>query len=199
MWIQYKTLVSDWSVLFIEAREFISSLAKLSHSLAEAPANWSMNVHPYLGWWSQMTIIFFKKNQMGWNYYINDPPVCHWFCLYVWWLKHVEPQFLMLKTHCLIVNPTYFTMFWWVDSLLPSGPCGPSCLRPAVAQGSREASKNAAVPTFWPQPVPGMELCKQKCLATIAVMSQNKFAATLTFARPKAVEGVRISICHTSM
>ena len=104
----------------------------------------------------------------------------------------------MFKTHCLIVNPTYFTMFWWVDSLLPSGPCGlcvPSCLRPAVAQGSREASKNAAVPMFWPQPVPGhMELCKQKCLATIAVMSRNMFAATLTFARPKAVEGVRISI-----
>ena len=104
----------------------------------------------------------------------------------------------MFKTRCLIVNPTYFTMFWWVDSLLPSGPCGlcvPSCLRPAVAQGSREASKNAAVPMFWPQPVPGhMELCKQKCLATIAVMSRNMFAATLTFARPKAVEGVRISI-----
>ena len=68
-------------------------------------------------------------------------------------------------------------MFWWVDSLLPSGPCGPSCSRPA-AQGSREASKNAAVPTFWPQPVPGhMELSKQKCLAAIAVMSQNMFAA----------------------
>ena len=38
-----------------------------------------------------------------------------------------------------------------------------------------------------------MEL-KQKCLAAIAVMSQNMFAATLTFARPKAVEGLRISI-----